>query len=185
MSIDPDDIPKHWFCQLQYQLGVAGLTEGSLAWLSSGREFGYKDIQLVPDFYAWLEEEVTKFWTDNVLGGVEPSAVSVKDVLLKYNTSVGGKTKEVTDELFNAYQDLKQVKAELAQMEERKEELETKLKAAFEDAEAITYGGDIIATWKTSKPSEKLDSKALKAAHPELVKEFTVQTAGTRRFLLK
>ena len=23
MRIDPDDLPKHWFCQVQYQLGVA------------------------------------------------------------------------------------------------------------------------------------------------------------------
>ena len=35
MSIDADDLPKHWFCQVQYQLGVAGYTQGSLAWLCS------------------------------------------------------------------------------------------------------------------------------------------------------
>ncbi len=28
----------------EYQLGVAELKEGSLAWLCSGREFGYKDL---------------------------------------------------------------------------------------------------------------------------------------------
>ena len=61
MKIDGDDLPKHWFCQVQYQLGVAGLREGSLAWLCSGREFGYKDLSFVPDFYGWIVEEVEKF----------------------------------------------------------------------------------------------------------------------------
>ena len=36
MKIDEDDLPKHWFCQVQYQLGVAELEQGSLAWLCSG-----------------------------------------------------------------------------------------------------------------------------------------------------
>lgn len=185
MTIDSEDIPKHWFCQVQYQLGVAGLTNGSLAWLCSGREFGYKDIAFVPDFYGWLEEEVSKFWQDNIIGGKEPSAISVKDMLLKYDRSTGGKTTEVDDELFNAYQDLKQVKVELGELTDRKDELEEKLKMAFLDAEAISYGGDIIATFKSAKDSEKFDTKAFQAAHPELAKEFTNKVAGSRRFLLK
>ena len=185
MSIDPEDIPKHWFCQVQYQLGVAGLTNGSLAWLCSGREFGYKDIAFVPDFYGWLEEEVSKFWQDNIIGGKEPSAISVKDMLLKYDRSTGGKTTEVDDELFNAYQDLKLLKVELGELTDRKDELEEKLKMAFLDAEAISYGGDIIATFKSAKDSEKFDAKAFQAAHPELAKEFTNKVAGSRRFLLK
>ena len=56
MQIDADDLPKHWFCQVQYQLGVSELQQGSLAWLSAGREFGYRDITFVPDFYVWMVE---------------------------------------------------------------------------------------------------------------------------------
>lgn len=185
MTIDPDDIPKHWFCQVQYQLGVAGLTNGSLAWLCSGREFGYKDIALVPDFYGWLLEEVEKFWQDNIIGGAEPDATNVKDVLIKYNKSCGGKTTEVSDELFNTYQELKQLKAELAEKGDRKDELEDQLKMAFKDSEALSYGGDIIATWKSAKDSQKFDTKAFQTAHPDLAKEFTNTVAGSRRFLLK
>ena len=91
MTIDEEDLPKHWFCQLQYQLGVAELEQGSLAWLCSGRQFGYKDIALVPDFFQWIEEEVTKFWVDNIQGNIEPDATSVADVLLKYNRHTDGK----------------------------------------------------------------------------------------------
>jgi hypothetical protein len=184
-SIDADDIPKHWFCQVQYQLGVAELQQGSLAWLCSGREFGYKDLAFVPDFYAWLVEEVDKFWIDHIKGGKEPTAANVQDILLKYNQHVGGKIVEVNDEVFNAYQDLKLVKYELAAVEERKAALEEKIKMCFGDAEAISYGGQTLATWKAPKPSEKFDAKAFNAEHPDLYKEFVTPTQGARRFLLK
>lgn len=185
MRIDEDDLPKHWFCQVQYQLGVAELTQGSLAWLCSGREFGYKDIALVPDFFAWIEEEVTKFWVDNIQGNVEPDAQSVADVLLKYNRHTDGKVIEISDDIFTACNDLKALKERIAELDEQKSELEEKIKLGFGDAEAISYGGQTIATWKAPKPSEKFDAKAFAKAHPDMAKEFTTSYQGARRFLLK
>ena len=185
MSIDADDIPKHWFCQVQYQLGVAELEQGSLAWLCSGREFGYKNLALVPDFFAWLVEEVEKFWIDNIQGKQEPTAANVQDILLKYNRHTDGKIVEVNDDIFAAYQDLKAVKDELSAIEEKKTALEEKIKLGFGDAEAISYGGQTLATWKAPKPSNKFDAKAFTSAHPDLAKEFTFPTQGARRFLLK
>lgn len=184
-SIDPDDLPKHWFCQVQYQLGVAEMQHGSLAWLCAGREFGYKDLTLVPDFYGWLVEEAEKFWKDNIEGKQEPVSVSVQDVLLKYNRHTVGKIVEVGDDIFEAYTNLKEVKKEIAALEERKDELEERIKLAFLDAEAISYGGDTIATWKAPKPSMKLDTKLFVAKYPNLAEEFTLPVQGARRFLLK
>lgn len=187
MKVDPDDLPKYWFCQVQYQLGTAGYQQGSLAWLSAGNgfDFGYQDLTLVPDFYEWLVEEVTKFWQDCVIGGKEPSAVSVKDVVLKYNCHTDGKTIECSDEVFEAYTKLKGVRKEIDALESRKEELENSIKMAFADAEALSYGGDTIATWKAPKPSNKFDAKAFTADHPELAAEYTHIQQGARRFLLK
>lgn len=184
-SIDKDDLPKHWFCQVQYQLGVAELTQGSIAWLTQGREFGYKDLAFVPDFYDWLVEEVERFWTDNIQGMQEPSSTSVRDILLKYERHTKGKIIEVENDIYTAYTDLKVLKEKMAELEEQKEELEKKIKLCFGDAEAISYGGQTIATWKSSQDSEKFDAKAFQAAHPELAKKFTQTVAGTRRFLLK
>lgn len=185
MTIDEDDIPKHWFVQVQYQLGVAGYQHGSLAWLTQGRNFGYKDLAFVPDFFAWLVEEVDKFWVDNIQAKQEPTAANVQDILLKYNRHTDGKIVEVNDEIFAAYQDLKAVKDELSAIEEKKTALEEKIKLGFGDAEAISYDGQTLATWKAPKPSNKFDAKAFTAAHPDLAKEYTFPTQGARRFLLK
>lgn len=185
MSIDADDLPKHWFCQVQYQLGVAELRQGSLAWLCSGREFGYKDLTLVPDFYGWLCEEVDRFWIDYVLGKKEPEATTVQDVLLKYNRHTNGKIIEITDEVYEAYLGLKQIKSEISALEDRKAELEERIKLCFGDAEAVSYGGQTIATWKAPKPSQKFDDKAFKADHPNLYSEYIKEVQGSRRFLIK
>ena len=185
LSIDEDDIPKHWFCQVQYQLGVAGLTQGSLAWLCSGREFGYKNLAFVPDFYLWLVEEVDKFWKDNIIGGVEPEATDVQDVLLKFNRHTDGKILEVSEAVKTACEDLKKVKEEIDALTERKEELEAQIKLGFGDAEAISFGGQTLPTWKAPKPTKKFDAKAFQAENATLCEPYMRETQGARRFLLK
>lgn len=185
MSIDADDVPKHWFCQLQYQLGVAELQEGSLAWLCAGREFGYRNYSFSPELFAWLCDEVDRFWTDNIQGKKEPESRTVQDVLIKFSRHAYGKVVEVGDDVFEAYQDLKQVKDEIAALDERKTALESRIKLCFGDAEAVSYGGQTIATWKAPKPSMKFDDKAFRAAHPDLYGEYTKEVQGARRFLLK
>lgn len=187
MKVDSDDLPKYWFAQVQYQLGVSGYTQGSLAWLSAGQgfDFGYQDLKFVPDFYDWLVEEVERFYTDCIIGGKEPSTASVKDVLLKYSRHTDKKIIECSDEVFEAYQQLKDVRKEIDALEERKETLEATIKMAFEDAEALFYGGETIATWKAPKPSSKFDAKAFQADHPDLAKPYIQITQGARRFLLK
>ncbi len=185
MSVDADDLPKHWFCQVQYQLGVAGLQHGSLAWLCSGREFGYKDIDLVPDFYQWLVEEVSRFWHDHVLARVEPSAISVKDVLLKYNRHADGKIIEVGADILDACTELKEVKRQIKALEDTQASLEERIKLVFGDAEGISFDGQTLATWKAPKPSQRFDAKALQAADPDTYAKYVTSQQGARRFLLK
>ena len=185
MSVDGDDLPKHWFCQLTYQLGVSGMQHGSLAWLTAGREFGYKDIDFDRDFYEFLVEEVERFWVDYIKGGQEPQPVNVQDVLIKYNRHTAGKCVEVGEDILEAYHQLKGLKEELAELERRKEELESTIKMGFGDAEAISFGGETLAPWKGPKDSERLNSKAVAKADPDLAREVTRTGQGARRVLLK
>lgn len=185
MAIDPNDLPKHWFCQLQYLLGVSEMTQGSLAWLCSGREFGYKDIALVPDFYGWMIEEVEKFWTDYIIGDKEPEAISVTDVVTKYSRHTDGKIIEATTDIVTAYNQLKDVRTEISKLEATKDELEARIKIGFGDAEAMSYGGQTLATWKAAKDSSKFDSKLFCKENPELAEKYTTTQPGSRRFILK
>lgn len=185
MPVDEEDLPKTWFCQVQWLLGVSETEQGSLAWLGPRKTFGYKDMVLVPEFYEWMGEEVDKFWTDNIVGGKEPEAIAASDVLTKYAKHTDAKIIEVGQEVLEAYTQLKQVKEELAALEEKKESLEDKIKIAFGDAEMIVYAGTTLGSWKSAKDSVKIDTKALAKKYPEIAKEFEYTTPGSRRFLLK
>lgn len=184
-SIDADAIPKHWFCQVQMNLGVAGYEHASLAWLTSGRNFGFKDIEFNKSFYEWMVSEVETFWNENVLKGIAPAPVNLQDIISIYPKSEDGKGIEVSEEIALMCEELKTLNEQLDKMEEGKKAIEEKIKMAFGDAESISYGGTTLATWKSSKPSEKFDSKRFKAEHPELAAQYIKEQAGSRRFNLK
>ena len=184
-AIDVDNIPKHWFVQLQYQLGTAGYKSGSLAWLCSGRQFGYKDIELVPDFYEWLVDEVTRFWVDSIEGGKEPPIINGNDAALKYNRHTDGKEIEANEETARACEKLKEIKESIKQLEEKQQDLESEIKTAFGDAERLTSGGVVLATWKAPKPTKRLDTDALKKNDFETYEKYLKEIHGSRRFILK
>lgn len=64
--------------------------------------------------------------------------------------------------------------------EEREKAAKDALARLMKDGEAGTLNGVTVVTWKLSKGRESLDQKALKAAHPQIVEEFTKQGAGFR-----
>lgn len=192
--IDAEDLPRHWFIQVQWNLGLAEMPLGSLAWLTQGREFGYKDIAFVPDFYGWLVEEGEKFYRDCIIGDREPEARCVADILTKFSRSAA--ETRALEEVFSgepdkaegialACSEYKEIKDQISALEEKKDELEERIKMCFGEAEAISYGGLTLAIWKSAKDSEKFDAKAFAKDNPDLAAQYTKSVPGSRRFLVK
>lgn len=185
MQIDYDNIPKYWFAQLQYQLHVTGYDGGALAWLTQGRDFGYRLFDRNEEVGTVIEASVERFWVDNILGMQEPSAINADDVCLKFSRHMDGKVVEVSEDIFNAYEKLIDIKDALKQLEEQKNNLEDAIKQSFGDAEAIEFGGRRLATFKAPKPSQKFDAKAFQAEHQDMASQYMVDYQGARRLLLK
>ena len=192
MEVDKDNPPQHWFCQLQYQLGVAELEQGALAWLTMGRNFDYREFTFDKEFYEWMVEEVDKFWRDNILANREPDPVNVEDVLLRNPRHVPGKTVEASHDIVEACRKLKELKGEAKDIETEVKEIEEKVKMFIGDAEALTAHETsttdkpiTLATWKVSKDSSKFNEKAFAADEPSLYGKYLYTVPGTRRFILK
>jgi putative phage-type endonuclease len=186
-EIDGDSLPQHWFCQLQYQLGVAELNWGAIAWLTAGREFGYRDLTFDKDFYDWMIEEVTRFWVDCIQGNQEPLAINVEDVILKSPRHIAGKTLTANDDIIAELAELKEVREELAALDQRKKAIEESIKMTMGDAEALVLPNtdDVLCTWKAGKDRTKFDDKRFAQEHPDMYAQYTKTTAGTRTFLIK
>lgn len=187
MEVDGDSVPQHWFCQLQYQMGVAELEQGAIAWLTAGREFGYREFSLDRDFYTWLIEEVTRFWVDNILGNKEPLAINVADVVLKNPRHVAGKMLTADEDIIAELAELKELREELAALDARKKDIEAGIKMMMGDAEAVVLPDtdNVLCTWRVGKDRTKFDEKRFAQEHPDIYAQYTKTTAGTRTFLIK
>ncbi|MBO7264402.1 MAG: YqaJ viral recombinase family protein [Alistipes sp.] len=186
-EIDGDSLPQHWFCQLQYQLGVAELNWGAIAWLTAGREFGYRDLTFDKDFYDWMIEDVTRFWVDCIQGNQEPLAINVEDVILKSPRHITGKMLNADEQIIAELAELKELREELAALDQRKKAIEESIKMTMGDAEALVLPNtdDVLCTWKAGKDRTKFDDKRFAQEHPDMYAQYTKTTAGTRTFLIK
>lgn len=191
-QIFEDDIPLTWFTQVMYQLGVCEMNQAYLAWLTQGRDFGYKHIVFDKDFYNdVIVSEIEKFWVDNILGDQEPALLNIEDVKLKYPIHNVGKSVEATEELIDRYHTLVDVNAKIKELSAIKSEAENALKFALQDAESLIVPATnempfkTLATWKAAKESSKFDEKTFAAENPELYSKYMVTTPGSRRFMLK
>ena len=189
--VDPDNISQYWFCQVAYQLGVTGLERSYLAWLIQGREFGYKVINFDPEFFAFVKEEVERFWIDCVIGGREPALISVADVIIKYPKHEEGKKLLASDSLVDTWNELKSANEEIKRLESTKRELEDSFKTAMLDAESLVIPATAdtpertLATWKATKSSTKFDVESFREAEPDLYHKYCKEVQGGRRFSIK
>jgi len=181
-NVSADDYPKSWFCQVQYLMACSGLREASLAWLINGREFGYTPIAYSQKFVDFLLEKADRFW-DCVQKDTPPEDLRPEDLALMFPTEEKGKEVVATDDIYGIYTQLKEVELKLADLDGKKEELITNLKAAMTDAEKLVYGNMTLATWKSQK-ANRLDTTRLKAECPEIAAQYT-KVSESRVFRLK
>lgn len=191
MEVDADRVPQQWFAQLQFQLGVAELPQGALAWLTQGRKFGYRDFEFDPGFFDDIREEVTRFWQDNIIGKQEPMMMNVEDILIRNPRHIAGKAIEADMELQQNCHILKEIKEELSALDTRKKEIEATIKMAMGDAEALVAPADgrgtpqILATWRAAKDTIKFNEGRFAQENPGIYASYKDKQPGSRRFLLK
>lgn len=155
-SIDENDIPKMWFCQLQWLMGCSGKKYGSLAWLTAGREFGYKDFEFNETFYEWMCNKVKEWWEKYIDGDDEPPLINAADVNDKFPVHEEGKQKEVSENIDKVYEDLKKTREQISILQELKTKGEDLIKVYMEDAEALTKDGEVLITFKANKSGKRV-----------------------------
>lgn len=190
-----DSIPTNYLIQCQWYAGISKLPEWLVA-VAFVDDFGkirfYREYKVVADneLYNALRGCAIKFWRDNVVAGVAPVMDKVNDTMKRW---VVEKYPANTQEIGVATQDEEQLLARLIESKETLEKArqnyelcETKVKQAIGDRDGITSETFGKVTWKLSKPSSRVDYKAVcEELNPpiELLKRHTTEVQGTRRFV--
>ena len=78
------------------------------------------------------------------------------------------------------------IKREIKALEAREYQFQTIVQGYMEDkATLASIDGNVLATWKSAKSSQKFDAKLFESAMPDIYRQFVREMPGSRRFLVK
>jgi putative phage-type endonuclease len=184
---DDDNYPETYAYQTMHYCAVTGLRKAVLAALVGGRGLQVRDLEFSEEEIEALNGHEAKFW-QMVQEGVEPEAsglVSDFDTLKSLYPESVGETVEVTEFTADIVREYAEAKYELDKAESKAKALRAQIEQAIGDAEAITYNGSTLCTFKSTKSGEAIDTKALEAELPEVAAKYKKVKPGYRVLRLK
>lgn len=170
-DVGSDEVPDYYLIQCQWYLGITQAEVADLAVLIGGSDYRHFSIIRNDTLIADLQEEAAAFW-GRVESLTPPDPSTVDDALHRWPRHLHDKTEIVGVETFNAACDLHAVKEQMKELKKREDALKLDLMRAAGDAEVLTHGGEKIATWK-AQTANRIDTKALKADHPDIAALYT------------
>ena len=178
-----DQVPQHYWMQVQHYLGISGLPVADLAVLFGGQQFRTytiaADVALQNDIFA----QAADWWQRHVVADLPPDPTTEAEARLAWKAHRNGTSVVADIKVAQAVQQLREVKGQLKALEEQEQTLRDTVCCAFGEAEILLWQGQKLATWKANKPSQKTDWPAVAAAlgaSPELIAIHTHITKGAR-----
>lgn len=183
-----DDLPQEYYIQGMHYLAVTGAEAVWFAVKIGGNKFVYKRIERDEDVIENLIAIEKDFWENHVMTGNAPdidgSDASTGFLKALYPVGETGAEIELPDEAEPLIEQYHNASEQLDLYKKQKAEAENKLKAFVGEAE-IGLAQSHLIEWKTVKARETLDSKALRAEHPDIYTKFVKVGKPTRRFAIK
>ena len=180
-----DQVPPLYLVQCAWYLAITECEAADLAVLIGNNDFRIYTIARDLELEGLILSHAQAFWHEHVLAQKPPQPVNVQDVQLLFPKEAPESTVEASLELLEQIKHYQSSCAKAQALSDECEKLKTEILNYMGFAEKLTHGGKTIATWKCSKSSSRIDSKALAQAYPDIAKSFTSQVLGSRRFLLK
>lgn len=158
MSVTPDDFPKSWFLQVQYQMGVMGIKKAVIGWFSYADclRFGYVEVPFNAVVFAEIERMLTSFWNDNVLAGRMPERVLTnEDAALRWPKEIAEAVSVAPASLEDDVRYYNELSAKTSEMTKQMDDIKVRVKTFMkETSELHNSRGRTIVTWKASKSSD-------------------------------
>lgn len=179
-------VPLYVLCQVQHQLAVTGKQAAHVCVLICGHETRIFKVTRSESVIEHIVNAERYFWEcveQDVPPSVDASESAAKSLLLLYPEHIPLITTDLShdDEANQQFTQLIQQRNLLAQHQEHFNLLKHQLQLKVQDAERATFKDGSI-TWKKSKDSISLNSKALLKFHPEYLEQFPQTKQGSRRF---
>jgi putative phage-type endonuclease len=178
-------VPLPYLCQCLWYLGITGLSKIDVAVLMGGTELKIYTIERDESLINLLFEKAVFFWEDHVHKDIPPPPQSVRDCQALFVKGSSGKAIEADAKTICLIQTLKELQQKDQANGEEIETIKQQLMQTMADAEVLTYAGQSLITWRSPKPSYRIDTKRLSLEHPELTQHYQTLVQSSRRFVVK
>lgn len=181
-------VPLYVTCQVQHQLAVTGKSAAHICVLLCGHEAKIYKVERDERLIASIIEQERLFWqyvqTDTP-PSPDHSESAAKALKLLYPTPKPSSKVDLTDDegANKLFDKLLSYRDDMQELQERHDQVKHQLQTLVADNEVAVFKQGAIS-WKRSKDSIGLDSKAVIKAHPELLSQFSKTKQGSRRFVI-
>lgn len=181
-------VPLYVTCQVQHQLAVTGKQAAHICVLLCGHEAKIYKVERDERLIESITEHERLFWqyvetdTPPTPDHSESAARALKQLYptAKPSSKVDLRGDDGANKLF---EQLLSYRASIEDIEQRYDQIKHQLQTLIADNEVAVFDKGAIS-WKRSKDSVGLDSKAVIKAYPELLKQFSKTKQGSRRFVV-
>lgn len=171
-----DEIPLHYQAQVQWYCGLTELPAADVAVLIGGSDFRIYQVRADRVLFDELREAALRWWRDHIEADVPPPARSASDAAALWPRSQAREI-EVGADLATRVQELAGIKGTIKDLQARADKIEEDVRLAFEDADTLTIGGQVLATYR-SQSAMRFDQKAFAADHAALFDQYRKQTSS-------
>jgi predicted phage-related endonuclease len=180
-----DQVPVRYFLQCAAYMAITDADQWHLAVLIGGNTYRAYRIQRDLQIESMLLDGVRAFWR-HVETLEPPDPQTPQDVRLRWPKDFGTSI-TATIEIQDSVSRLRALRDELHDLEARCEaEAMTVQQFMADNAELTDIDGTVLATWRTAKPTRRLDTKAMQNdLMPSVLEPYMREYPGSRRFLLK
>jgi putative phage-type endonuclease len=180
-----DQVPMSYLCQCIWYMAITGIEQCDLAVLFGNSDFRIYEITRDLELEALVIERALHFWNEYVLKDTPPPARTEDDYQALFKKSDPSKTIEANSKTVELIRQLQSLNTQSGDVEEQITQIKQHIMNEMKEAEALSYQGNVIATWKAPKQSFRLDSKRLQQEEKEVFERFKMPVQNSRRLVIK
>jgi predicted phage-related endonuclease len=179
-----DEIPDEYQAQCQWNMGIAGKPQAWLAVLHAGRRLRIYELPFDPEAFEIFTDIARRFWHDHVLARnpppVDSSDATAEALKAAYRDRADDTAIVFDAELRDLAVEWRHARRVCEEAEARKTLAESRLRQALGESTAGMFDGEPLVTWKPQRRAGRIREADLRAAHPDLARQFSEPDGVTR-----
>jgi len=181
-----NQIPDYYAVQVHHYMTITGFQVADIPVSIAGSSPSLYIVEADKEISEMIIEACAKFW-ERVQSGNPPDPVTYADAVARFGKIKSDGSIIATTELIEAIAGLKQIRAQIKELEEHEEAWKARIIIALgEQADTlIDSAGQTLVTYKLANGRKLFDSKSLEKEMPEVYQKYLKQSEPARRFLVK